>query len=164
MSERAQQAAQEHVEAIHHKVEGKVNGDPFGRFAAAAASWLGSRWAFIGAAFVVFSWAVLGPYFHYSNNWQLVINTGTTIVTFLMVFLIQNTQNRESRAMNLKLDELIHSIGAAQDKMMHIEQLSDAELDELQEQYRVIREEYVRREERTARRGTSAVEDLSTKP
>ena len=70
----------------------------------------------------------MGPVFHYSDTWQLVINTGTTIVTFLMVFLIQNTQNRDARAINLKLDELIHSISKARDQMINIEKLSDEDL------------------------------------
>jgi low affinity Fe/Cu permease len=80
-------------------------------------------------------WAVLGPIFHFSDNWQLVINTGTTIVTFLMVFLIQNTQNRDARAINLKLNELIRAIDKARDQMIDIENLSDLELDELQAKY-----------------------------
>jgi low affinity Fe/Cu permease len=80
-------------------------------------------------------WVFSGPYFHYSNAWQLVINTGTTIVTFLMVFLIQNTQNRDARAINLKLDELIRAIDSARNQMINIETLSDLELDLLHAQY-----------------------------
>ncbi|HEX3472017.1 MAG TPA: low affinity iron permease family protein, partial [Silvibacterium sp.] len=81
--------------------------DWFARFAASASAWLGSKWAFAGATLVIVVWAGTGSFFHYSDTWQLVINTGTTIVTFLMVFLIQNTQNRDARAINLKLNELI---------------------------------------------------------
>src|SRR5690242_9802370 len=77
----------------------------FAQFSALASSWLGSKWAFTVAMLVVLVWGATGPVFHYSNTWQLVINTGTTIVTFLMVFLIQNTQNRDAQAINLKLDE-----------------------------------------------------------
>ena len=83
--------------------------------------------------------------FHYSDTWQLIINTGTTIVTFLMVFLIQNTQNRDARAINLKLNELIYAIDAAGDQMMDIESLSDEELDRLQKKYEKIRAECIQR-------------------
>ncbi len=89
---------------------------------------MGSKWAFVGAGSVIAVWVAMGPVFHYSDTWQLVINTGTTIVTFLMVFLIQNTQNRDARAINLKLDELIHSISKARDQMINIEKLSDEDL------------------------------------
>jgi low affinity Fe/Cu permease len=114
-------------------------GDAFGKFAAAASSWLGSKWAFVGATAVIVVWAATGPIFHYSDTWQLVINTGTTIITFLMVFLIQNTQNRDAHAINLKLDELIHAIGPAKNQMMDIEKLSDEELDRIREKYTQIR-------------------------
>ncbi len=112
----------------------RVN-DWFGRFAANASSWLGSRWAFAAATLIILVWATTGPLFHYSDTWQLVINTGTTIVTFLMVFLIQNTQNRDARAINLKLNELIRAIDKARDQMIDIENLSDIELSELQASY-----------------------------
>jgi len=113
--------------------------DRFGRFAACASSWLGSKIAFAAAGLLIVTWALTGPLFHFSDTWQLVINTGTTIVTFLMVFLIQNTQNRDARAINLKLDELIRSIASARDKMMNIEKLSDVELDSLEAQFERIR-------------------------
>ena len=89
-----------------------------------------------------------GPIYHYSDTWKLIINTGTTIVTFLMVFLIQNTQNRDARAINLKLNELIHSISTAHDQMIDIENLSDQELAELSERYEKIRDECLRRQEK----------------
>ena len=117
----------------------QIQGDAFGRFAAAASGWLGSRWAFVGAILIIVVWALTGPIFHYSDTWQLVINTGTTIITFLMVFLIQNTQNRDARAINLKLDELIHAIDTAQNQMMDIEKLSDEELDVIHDKYSQIR-------------------------
>ena len=117
----------------------ETKGDAFGKFSSAASSWLGSRWAFVGAILVIVAWAAIGPLFHFSDTWQLVINTGTTIVTFLMVFLIQNTQNRDARAINLKLDEVIRSIDAAGDEMMNIESLSDAELDLMQKRYERIK-------------------------
>jgi len=109
--------------------------DRFGRFAASASYWVGSKWAFVCSTLLIATWAITGPIFRYSDTWQLVINTGTTIVTFLMVFLIQNTQNRDARAINLKLDELIRAIDKARDNMMNIEKLSDRQLDVLEEQF-----------------------------
>lgn len=126
----------------------KDNGDWFGQFAAQASSYLGSRWAFAGAIMVIVVWAILGPLYRYSDAWQLVINTGTTIITFLMVFLIQNTQNRDAKAINLKLNELIHAVHDAHDQMIDIENLSDLELDELSARYEKIRAECVAREKR----------------
>src|ERR1700744_94801 len=120
-------------------VQAKTANDWFGRFAAAASAWLGSKWAFSWAGLVIVGWGVSGFAFHYSDTWQLVINTGTTIVTFLMVFLIQNTQNRDARAMNLKLDELIRSHGKASNQMIDIENLSDLELDALRHSFEKIR-------------------------
>lgn len=119
--------------------------DTFGTFAATASSWLGSKWAFLGAILIITGWAASGPLFHFSDTWQLVINTGTTIVTFLMVFLIQNTQNRDARAINLKLNELIYAIDAAGDQMLDIETLSDEELDVMQKRYEQLRAECLRR-------------------
>ena len=125
----------------------KTPGGSFARFSSFASSWLGSKWAFSGAVFIVLVWAATGPLFHFSNTWQLVINTGTTIVTFLMVFLIQNTQNRDAQAINLKLDELIHSIDAASNQMMDIEKLSDDELNVIQERYKKLRAECMKRKQ-----------------
>lgn len=130
------------------KVNNQVVGDTFGRFAARASALLGSKWAFLVAALIIVVWGCSGPLFHYSNTWQLVINTGTTIITFLMVFLIQNTQNRDSKAINLKLDELIHAIDTAGNEMLDIESLSDEELSELQKGYEKIRAEGLVRESR----------------
>jgi low affinity Fe/Cu permease len=115
--------------------------DWFGVFAAKTSAWMGSKWAFAVAGLVILVWGLTGPVFHYSDTWQLVINTGTTIITFLMVFLIQNTQNRDARAINLKLDELIRSIDAAGDQMINIESLSDLELQEIQARYQKIKAE-----------------------
>ncbi len=95
----------------------------------------GGRWGFLTALGTVIVWAVSGPFFHYSQNWQLVINTGTTIVTFLMVFLIQNAQNRESKALHLKLDELILSMREARNEMIDVEHLTEEQLDRLAERY-----------------------------
>src|SRR5580698_4672638 len=121
------------------EIQTRTSNDGFGQFAASASGWLGSKWAFAGAGLVIVIWAILGPIFHFSDTWQLVINTGTTIVTFLMVFLIQNTQNRDARAINLKLNELIRSIDKARDQMIDIENLSDMELGELHAKYEKIK-------------------------
>jgi low affinity Fe/Cu permease len=127
------------VKKTQAEIKTRTTNDAFGRFAASASGWLGSKWAFTGAGLVIAVWAATGPMFHYSNTWQLVINTGTTIVTFLMVFLIQNTQNRDARAINLKLNELIRAGANAGDQMIDIENLSDLELDELQARYAKIK-------------------------
>jgi low affinity Fe/Cu permease len=121
------------------EVKIRTTNDWFGKFAAVASGWLGSKWAFSWAVVVIVVWAASGFLFHYSDTWQLVINTGTTIVTFLMVFLIQNTQNRDARAINLKLNELIRAVGKARNQMIDIENLSDLELDELQAKYEEIK-------------------------
>lgn len=113
----------------------------FHAFATSAANWVGTKWAFIVALLIVLVWLISGPYFHYSDTWQLIINTGTTVVTFLVVFLIQNTQNRDARAIHLKLDEIIKSIDQAQNEMIDIEHLSDAELQRLADKYQKVREE-----------------------
>jgi low affinity Fe/Cu permease len=121
------------------EVKIRTTNDWFGEFAAFASGWLGSKWAFSWAVLVIVVWAASGYLFHYSDTWQLVINTGTTIVTFLMVFLIQNTQNRDARAINLKLNELIRAVGKARNQMIDIENLSDLELDELQATFEEIK-------------------------
>ena len=123
----------------------------FGRFAAAASGWLGAAWAFVGAGVVVVVWAATGPGFHFSDHWAMVISTGTSIATFLMVFLIQNTQNRDSRAINLKLNELIRSSDAARNQMIDIERLSDLELDAMQTTYEKIKTSWTERQKRAPR-------------
>lgn len=99
---------------------------------------MGSPWAFAFAACLIIGWAMSGPFFHFSDTWELVINTATTIITFLMVFLIQNTQNRDARAMHLKMDELIYSIHKADNKLLDIEELSPHELDALALKYKKL--------------------------
>ena len=99
----------------------------------------GSSWAFVVAVVVILGWLVTGPLFHYSDTWQLVINTATTIVTFLMVFLIQNTQNRDTKAVHLKLDELLRGVSGARTSLVSLEQLSDEELDRLQHEFERLR-------------------------
>jgi low affinity Fe/Cu permease len=113
--------------------------DRFQVFATKSSYWVGSRWAFALAVMAIIFWAGSGPHFHYSDTWQLVVNTATTIVTFLMVFLIQNTQNRDARAIHLKLDEIIRAIRPADNNMINIEKLSDEELQVLAAQFEKIR-------------------------
>jgi low affinity Fe/Cu permease len=112
----------------------------FRRFSHNASMAVGSPWAFISAITVIVIWAVAGPMFRFSDTWQLIINTGTTIVTFLMVFLIQNTQNRDAVAVHLKLDELIRAVAEARTGMVDLEDLSDQELEKLQEEFKELRE------------------------
>ena len=124
----------------------------FSRFASSTAQFVGNPMVFFAAVVLLIVWAVSGPYFHYSDTWQLIINTSTTIVTFLVVFLIQNTQNRDAKALHLKLDELIRSHHPANDDLIDIQKLSDEELDALEERYRKIREAC------EARRGGKSIE------
>jgi low affinity Fe/Cu permease len=117
-----------------------VISDAFRVFARRTSALLGSAWAFVGALFIIVVWAITGPTFHFSDTWQLIINTGTTIVTFLMVFLIQNTQNRDAKAMQLKLDEIIRALKKARNEMVDLENLSDEELGKLEDQFKCVRE------------------------
>ena len=117
----------------------------FHRFAHRAADVVGSPAAFLTGLVVIALWGIVGPVFNYSDTWQLIINTGTTIITFLMVFLIQNTQNRDARAVHLKLDELIRSVRTARNEMVGLEALSDEELDALQNEFTRLREDAERR-------------------
>jgi low affinity Fe/Cu permease len=112
----------------------------FRKFAHTASEVVGSSGTFIVALAAIVAWVMLGPYFHYSDTWQLVINTATTIVTFLMVFLIQNTQNRDAKAIHLKLDELIRSVKGARNRLVDLENLSDKELARLQQEFQRLRE------------------------
>jgi low affinity Fe/Cu permease len=121
----------------------------FSRLANYSATLVGSPFMFLFALATVVAWVVTGPIFRYSDAWQLVINSWTNIVTFLVVFLIQNSQNRDSKAMNLKLDELIRSFEHARNEMINIEQLSDKELQELSERYDRIRREWDERRRAT---------------
>jgi low affinity Fe/Cu permease len=111
----------------------------FRRFATWSANAVGSKWAFLLAILVILVWGATGPIFHYSDTWQLIINTGTTIVTFIMVFLIQNTQNRDAKAIHLKLDELIRGVKGARTALVSLEEFSDEELADLQKQFEKLR-------------------------
>jgi low affinity Fe/Cu permease len=109
----------------------------FTAFAKKASRWAGRPAAFLAAGLVIIVWALTGPIFHYSDTWQLVINTGTTIVTFLMVFLIQNTQSRDTEALQVKLDELLR-VGTGQNVLMDLEELDEDELETIRETYLVL--------------------------
>lgn len=109
--------------------------DWFHKFATKTSAIVGSPWSFVGAVSLILIWAVLGPAFHFADTWQLVINTATTIITFLMVFLIQNTQNRDAKAIHLKLDELIHGVKGARNQLIDLEDLSDEEMEKLQKEF-----------------------------
>lgn len=107
----------------------------FTRFARSAATISGKPLTFITAVLIIIGWAILGPLFGYSDTWQLVINTGTTIITFLMVFLIQNTQNRDTEALQIKLDELIRSIKEARNDVLDLEEMDETQLNKIREEY-----------------------------
>jgi low affinity Fe/Cu permease len=110
----------------------------FTRFATAAARATGRPGTFVLAVLIIVVWACTGPIFGFSDTWQLIINTGTTIVTFLMVFLIQNTQNRDSEAMHVKMDELIRAVQGAHNALLDLEELDDKTLDTVRERYRKL--------------------------
>src|SRR5262245_3132406 len=116
----------------------------FAELARRAACVLGTPGAFLLACATIVIWGVTGPLFGYSDTWQLIINTGTTIVTFLMVFLVQNTQNRDARALHLKLDELLRSIKSARNRLIDLENCTDEEIDQLEKQFHRLK----RREDR----------------
>lgn len=118
-----------------------VASDAFRLFARRSAAMLGSAWAFAAAVLAILVWIVTGPTFHFSDTWQLIINTATTIITFLMVFLIQNTQNRDAKAMHLKLDELIRALKGARNQLVDLENLSDEDLKKLEQQFRRLRKQ-----------------------
>jgi low affinity Fe/Cu permease len=118
--------------------------DIFRKFAHKTSETVGSPAAFAVAVLIIAMWAASGGVFRYSDTWQLVINTGTTIVTFLIVFLIQNSQNRDAKAIHLKLDELIRSIGKARDELVDLEELSDEELEKLQQEFHQLHERIVK--------------------
>jgi low affinity Fe/Cu permease len=125
-----------------HKAERNVLGIvqyAFRIFAHQASLVLGSAWVFVGAVLIIGVWVLTGPAFQFSDTWQLIINTATTVITFLMVFLIQNTQNRDAKAVHLKLDEMIRALKGARNKLVDLEDLSDEELKKLEEQFQRLR-------------------------
>lgn len=119
--------------------------DTFRKFARFISEKVGSPWAFILALLTIILWIITGPLFQYSDTWQLVINTATTIVTFLMVFLIQNSQNRDSRAFHLKLDELIRAVRGARNELVDLEEMNDDELHLLHMEFKEMHERYAKR-------------------
>ena len=137
----------------------------FRRFAHKTSEIVGSPAVFCVAVFIILLWGMSGPYFHYSDTWQLVINTGTTIITFLMVFLIQNTQNRDARAVHLKLDELLKGVKGARTDLVNLENFTDEDLERLQKEFESLSshheknleklgEEFERRKKARKNRGT----------
>ncbi|MFZ2126413.1 MAG: low affinity iron permease family protein [Candidatus Microsaccharimonas sp.] len=130
-----------HIEPLESDIPTKSH-DSFHKISQSVSTKLGSPTAFALAVLLIVAWIVTGPFFHFSDTWQLVINTTTTIVTFLMVFAIQNTQNRDAKAMQLKLDELIKSSRGARTEFVDIEDLTDTELDLLHGEFRVIHEKF----------------------
>jgi low affinity Fe/Cu permease len=113
--------------------------ETFHRFAHFWSRVVGSPWSFLISVMVIVGWELSGIVFNFSDTWQLVINTGTTIVTFLMVFLIQNTQNRDARAIHLKLDELLRAMKRARNQLVDLEDLTDEELDRLEAEFKELR-------------------------
>lgn len=133
----------------------------FRRFSNYISERTGTPWAFLIAVVVVVLWAVTGPVFHFSDTWQLVINTGTTIVTFLMVFLIQNTQNRDNKAMHLKLDELLRAVEGARTTMVDLENCTDEELAHLQEAFHRLKRFATPAKPAVAHVADELIEDIS---
>jgi low affinity Fe/Cu permease len=129
-------AADQH-ERRHRPTEPGVS-DRFHRFASAASKVVGSPWSFLVATAIIVIWGLTGPMFQFSDTWQLIINTGTTIVTFLMVFLIQNTQNRDAKAIHLKLDELLRGVKGARNQLIDLESLSEEEIEALEKEFKRI--------------------------
>jgi low affinity Fe/Cu permease len=116
--------------------------EKFRKFSETIANSVGSVWAFALAAGVVAAWGISGPYFNYSDTWQLFINTGTTIVTFLMVFLIQNTQNRDARVTALKLDELLRAVEGARTELVSLDNMSDEELEHVRAEFSRLQSQF----------------------
>ena len=131
----------------------------FARFAGWSAWATGHPLAFAIATTACLVWAASGPMFNYSDTWQLVINTGTTIITFLMVFLIQNTQNRDTEALQIKLDELLRAVGAARNTMIDLEELDDEELEKIREEYLELARKARTDLERRGRKGDAMLEE-----
>jgi low affinity Fe/Cu permease len=123
----------------------------FRKFAGSVSAIAGTAWVFLLAVLTIVVWATTGPMFGFSDTWQLVINTGTTIVTFLMVFLIQNTQNRDATAIHLKLDELIRATSKARTELVDLEDLSEEELDQLHREFQQLHKQYAEKAEHVSR-------------
>lgn len=140
------------MDAADHKIHSRLNAEKnsaFGKFARRASSWTGKPFTFALAVLVILVWAITGPVFGYSDTWQLVINTGTTIVTFLMVFLIQNSTNRDAEAMQIKLDELLRVQRHANNALLDLEELSEEELDDIREEFLKLAREKRKRDDQS---------------
>lgn len=124
---------------MKNKHKSNHNDAQFSGFAKTVSDAVGNAWSFVIALLLIIIWIITGPIFNFSDTWQLIINTGTTIITFLMVFLIQNTQNRETKIINLKIDELIKAKRNADNSSIDLEKLSDEELKYLENEYKKIR-------------------------
>ena len=129
----------------------------FRKFSIAAAEALGSPWLFVANVFLILLWLASGPVFQFSDTWQLIVNTATTVITYLAVFLIQNTQNRDAKAVHLKLDELISTVGGARNRLVDLQNLSDDELRDLQKQFQ-------RFQQRAKQNPTEAVKAVNGEP
>lgn len=132
----------------------------FRSFATAISNMVGSAYTFALAITLIVFWATTGPFFGFSNTWQLVINTFTTITTFLIVFLIQNTQNRDSRAVHLKLDELLKSIKGARDEVINVEDLPDEVLNEMHQEFKNLRQKYAKKLKITVPNDETGIEKI----
>jgi low affinity Fe/Cu permease len=137
--------------------------EKFRKFARDTATVVGTSWAFFIALAVVTVWAATGPLFNYSDTWQLVINTGTTIITFLMVFLIQATQNRDAQAVHLKLDELLRSVTKARTGLVGLEHMTEDEINDLQAEFTALQAKYAHRAEQRADKLAAKAVDAASK-
>ena len=135
--------------------------DRFNKFARHVSEVAGTAWTSLAAILIIVIWAVTGPLFGFSDTWQLVINTGTTIITFIMVFIIQNTQNRDAKAMHLKVDELIRAMHGARNSLVDLEDMADDELNALAEEFAALHE---RERDAFEERGHSLLPDECEKP
>jgi low affinity Fe/Cu permease len=130
----------------------------FRHFSISAANMLGSSWMFLLNVVLILIWLAAGPFADYSDSWQLVVNTGTTVLTYLAVFLIQNTQNRDAKAIHLKLDELIKGVSGARTDLVNLETLTDEEMDNLQKEFERLRKRHIKHEERHAQEASERLE------
>jgi low affinity Fe/Cu permease len=130
------------IQPISHARQKEIMKDNFRKFSQKTLDIIGSPMAFVFALFLLIVWIISGTFFHFNAGWPLVINTITSISTFLMVFLIQNTQNRDAKALHLKLDELIRSVEGARNTMVNLEELSEEEIEQLQDQFKKLRSHY----------------------
>jgi low affinity Fe/Cu permease len=130
----------------------------FRNFSVNAANVLGSSWMFLTNVILIGIWLAAGPFLNYSDSWQLLVNTGTTVLTYLAVFLIQNTQNRDAKAIHLKLDELIKGVDGARTHLVNLESLTDEELDNLQSEFEKLRKKNVRIKKKVTPDGSEQLE------